>query len=51
MHGLMMDMPPLLPGLIDFERRIDCRMKPGRAIFGVKTRTVDGEGKAHASQQ
>ena len=50
MQGLMMGMPLLLSGLIDFERCIDCRMKSGRAIFGVETGTVNGEGKAHAPQ-
>ncbi len=46
-EALMATSCSLKPGHGDlpFERRVDYRMKSGRAIFGVKTRIVDDEGK------
>ena len=46
-EALMATSCSLKPGHGDlpFERRLDYRMKSGRAIFGVKTRIVDDEGK------
>jgi 3-(methylthio)propionyl---CoA ligase len=46
-EALMATSCSLRPGHGDlpFERRVDYRMKSGRAIFGVKTRIVDDEGR------